>query len=186
MPPDRPPRPRAVPPATGNVLRLHGPVTTDDLAPSSVPGVGTSNDADPAVLRRLLLHHVAPELAGRDLRGTVVVADPGFGAGSNRASSVRALAVAGVTAVIARGVAPLYAAGARDEGLPVLELHDPRFYHLAGPEARVAVEPNTGAVTLADAGGATHRLAAVPLGPLATAIADAGGTVPYLMAGGAW
>ncbi len=182
----RPPRPRAVPPAAGNVLRLHGPVTTDDLAPSSVPGVGTSNDADPAVLRRLLLHHLAPDLAERDLRGTVVVADHGFGAGSNRASSVRALAVAGVTAVIARGVAPLYAAGARDEGLPVLELHDPRFYAMATPDARVVADARTGAVTLTDATGATHRFAAVPLGPRASAIAEAGGTVQYLLAGGAW
>src|SRR5690606_28888224 len=79
-----------------------------------------------------------------NLEGVVIVADENFGMGSNRASSVRALKVAGVRAVIARSVAPLYAMGARDEGLPVVVLDDDKFFRLADPEASVEIELSTG------------------------------------------
>ena len=162
-------------PRAGNVVRLRGTVTTDDLTPSVVPGVGTSSDRDPAVVRRLLLTHVAPEAATRDLRGCVVVADHDFGMGSNRASAVRALRLAGVVAVVARSVAPLYAAGARDEGLAVVELDDFAFHAAAGPDARVAVDLEAGTVRV-DA-----RAFAVPAAtPFERAVREAGGIVAYL------
>lgn len=168
-------------PRTGNVVRLHGTVTTDDLTPSMVPGVGASSDRDPAVLRRLLLAHVAPEAADRDLRGAVVVADHDFGRGSNRASAVRALLFAGVTAVVARSVAPLYAAGARDEGLPVIELDDDAFYAAAGPDAVVRVDLAAGTVTVDD------RAFVVPAATAyERAVRTAGGVVAYLRGAGSY
>lgn len=166
-------------PRAGNVVRLHGTVTTDDLTPSVVPGVGTSNDRDPAVLRRLLLAHVAPEAATRDLRGTVVVADHDFGMGSNRASAVRALRHAGVVAVVARSVAPLYAAGARDEGLPVIELDDDAFYLAAGPDAVVAIDLEAGFVRVDG-----RAFGVPPASAYERALRAAGGVVAYLRAAG--
>jgi len=162
-------------PRAGNVVRLHGTVTTDDLTPSVVPGVGTSSDRDPAVLRRLLLAHVAPETATRDLRGCVVVADHDFGMGSNRASAVRALLLAGVVAVVAPSVSPLYAAGARDEGLAVVELDDDAFYAAAGPDAGVAVDLEAGTVRI---DGRAFAVAAAT--PHERAVRQAGGIVAYL------
>lgn len=147
--PAAPLRPASAPtvrwPTEGNVVRLRGTVTTDDLIPSSLPGIGTSNDSDPAVLRRLLLHHVDASAADRDLRGAVLVADDAFGAGSNRASSVRALQAAGIRLVVARSVAPLYAMGARDEGFPVLTCSDDRFYRMlddaaAGADSTITID----------------------------------------------
>jgi 3-isopropylmalate dehydratase small subunit len=164
-------------PRAGNVVRLHGTVTTDDLTPSVVPGVGVSSDRDPAVLRRLLLAHAAPEAATRDLRGCVVVADHDFGMGSNRASAVRALLLAGVVAVVARSVSPLYAAGARDEGLAVVELDDDAFYAAAGPDARVAVDLEVGTVRV-DA----RAFAVAAATPFERAVCEAGGIVAYLRA----
>ena len=168
---------RVVWPRTGNVVRLHGTVTTDDLTPSVIPGVGTSSDRDPAVLRRLLLAHVARDAATRDLGGCVFVADHDFGMGSNRASAVRALLLAGVVAVVARSVAPLYAAGARDEGLAVIELDDDAFHAAVGPDARVAVDLEAGTVRV-DA----RSFAVAPATAFERAVRTAGGIVAYLRA----
>ena len=168
-------------PRSGNVVRLHGLVTTDDLTPSSVPGIGTSSDRDAAVLRALLLHHVDATAADRDLRGCVVVADHGFGAGSNRASSVRALLSAGVRAVVARSVAPLYASGARDEGLPVLVHDDDAFYAALDEDSRVSVDLDAGVL---EVGGRRFEVT-VPT-PLELAVMGAGGVVAFLAGGGRW
>lgn len=165
-------------PRRGNVVRLHGRVTTDDLTPSHVPGVGSSSDRDPAVLRRLLLHHVDATAAERDLRDTVIVADEAFGCGSNRASSVRALRVAGVAAVVARSMAPLYAQGARDEGFPVVALDDDAFMALADRDAHVALDLDAGVVRAA---GRTFAVA--PATPYERALRRAGGVVGYLTSG---
>ena len=172
--------PSVVWPRRGNVLRLHGTITTDDLTPSTVPGVGSSHDADPEVLRRLLLRHLDATAAERDLRGSVVVADDAFGMGSNRASSVLAFQAAGVTAVIARSLAPLYAAGARDAGFLALELDDDAFFDLATPDATVRIEATRGLVHVA---GRTFGVAAAS--PHERGVRAAGGIVAYLRAAGA-
>lgn len=167
-------------PRAGNAVRLIGPVTTDDLTPSSVPGVGTSSDRDPDALRRLLLHHVDPSAAERDLRGHVFVGDAAFGAGSNRASAVRALRAASVAAVVARSVAPLYAQGARDEGFPVVALADEAFYAAVHEDSRVEVDLDVGEVLL------DGRAFAVPRAtPYERALQTAGGVVAHLLSGGA-
>jgi homoaconitase/3-isopropylmalate dehydratase large subunit/3-isopropylmalate dehydratase small subunit len=164
-------------PRRGNVVRLVGTVTTDDLTPSFVPGIGASSDTDPAVLRRLLLAHVAPEAAERDLRGAVIVAGHDFGIGSNRASAVRALRLAGVAAVVARSASPLYAAGARDEGLILVELDDDDFHAAAGPDAVVDVDLDAGRVIV------DGRAFPVPAAtPYERAVRAAGGVVAFLRA----
>ena len=144
-----PRKPEIVWPTSGNVLRVHGLVTTDDLTPSNVPGIGTSSDPDPAVGRRLLFHHLDTSAATRDLRGFVVVADENFGSGSNRASAVRALKAAGIKAIVARSVAPLYAMGARDEGLPVYTLSDQSFFELATSQAVIVLDSEVGSIAVA-------------------------------------
>lgn len=162
-------------PRRGNVVRLLGTVTTDDLTPSAVPGVGTSADTDPAVLRRLLLHHLDPGAADRDLRGTIVVAGDAFGMGSNRASSVRALRAAGIVAVVARSIAPLYAWGARDEGFPLVALDDDAFHEAITPDAVLTLDLDAGEVRV---DGRTFRVP--PDTGYERALRDAGGVVPYL------
>ncbi|MBX3141339.1 MAG: hypothetical protein KF875_11350 [Trueperaceae bacterium] len=183
---DRAPAPTVVWPTTGNVVRLLGLVSTDDLTPSSVPGVGTSSDADPRVARRLLLHHVDPSAADRSLEGTVLVGDENFGMGSNRASSIRALVQAGVRAVIAPSIAPLYASGARDEGLPAITLADEAFYGALTPEALLELDLAAGTVTVRSvapgrpAASDLRRFRFAPAGPHEAAVLAAGGAVPYL------
>ena len=127
-------------PTSGNVLRLHGVVTTDDITPSSVPGLGQSNDASPETLRALLFHYLDAQVGERDLRDMVIVADHAFGMGSNRASSVLALQHAGIQAVIAKSIAPVYALGAVEAGLAIHSLGDDQaFFEAATPDATIMV-----------------------------------------------
>lgn len=168
-------RPRVTWPRAGNVVRLHGTVTTDDLTPSFVPGIGASSDTDPAVLRRLLLAHVAPDAGERVLRGRVIVADHDFGLGSNRASAVRALLVAGVAGVVARSASPLYAAGARDEGLALVELDDDAFFAAAGSDATVDLDLDGGRILVAG-----RAFPVPPATAYERALREAGGVVAYL------
>lgn len=173
------PRPGVQLPRHGNALLLRGTVTTDDLTPSAVPGVGTSSDADHATLRRLAFHHLLPEdmRAGTlaALEGGVVLADGVFGVGSNRASSVRALRALGVTAVVARAVAPVYAAGARDEGLPVLTVPAPEPFECVGPDTVVRVDAAAGRIWLDD-----RAFQADPPSPHARRSWASGGAVAHL------
>ena len=111
-------------PKRGNLAHVFGTVTTDDLTPSHVPGVGSSNDRTRDVLMGLLFHYVNLRPDPEALAGRLLVADHAFGMGSNRASSVLALLEAGVTAVLARSFSPLYRAGARDSGLPTVVVDD--------------------------------------------------------------
>ncbi len=128
-------------PTTGNIIRLHGVITTDDITPSSVPGIGRSNEADPAILRALLFHYLDAEAAARDLSGMTIVADHAFGMGSNRASSVLALKEAGIVAVLARSVAPVYALGAAEVGLDVRAVGDDNvLFERATPTARITMD----------------------------------------------
>lgn len=176
-------RPTVTWPSTGNVVRLHGPVSTDDLTPSSVPGIGTSSDPDPQVARRLLLHHIDPTAAERDLRGCVIVADENFGMGSNRASSVRALVTAGVAAIVARSVAPLYRSGARDEGLLTLTIDDDEFYAAATSTATVRCDAHLGRVTVDSQpgwGAPALEFRTAPASEYEIALVGAGGAVAYL------
>lgn len=169
---------RLVWPRRGNVIRVHGTLTTDDLTPSVVAGIGTSSDTDPSVVRRLLFAHLDPTGAERDLRGSVLVGDHDLGRGSNRASAVRALQLAGVTAVIARSVAPLYAAGARDAGLPIVELDDDSFYAAVDADAWVRYDLAAGLVFVGE-----RRFDVRAASPFERALQEAGGIVAYLRRG---
>lgn len=166
---------RLVWPRNGNVVRVHGTLTTDDLTPSVVAGIGTSSDTDPNVVRRLLFAHLDPSAAWRDLRGSVLVGDHDLGRGSNRASAVRALQLAGVAAVIARSVAPLYAAGARDAGLPIVELDDDAFYAAVDADARVRCDLAAGLVLVGE-----RRFEVRATSPFERSLQEAGGIVAYL------
>lgn len=169
--------PRITWPTTGNVVRVHGVLTTDDLTPSFVPGVGASSDTDERVLRRLLFAHLDGGPPERDLSGCVLVAEHDLGRGSNRASAVRALLAAGVRAVIARSVAPLYAAGARDEGLALAVLDDDAFYDALTTSSVVTVDLEHGHVDLSG-----RAFAVRPASAFERAVHASGGVVPYLLA----
>jgi len=112
------------------------------------------------------------------------VGDENFGVGSNRASSVRALLTAGVRAVIAPSIAPLYRLGARDEGLIAITLADEAFYEALTPETVLDLDLAAGTVLLIDGPGSAPRpFRFAPVTPYEAMLREAGGVVAHLRAG---
>lgn len=165
---------RIIYPNEGNVIIIDGDVTTDDITPSAVPGIGTSSDTDPNVLRQLLFANIDRSFASRSLEGRVLVTRGSFGLGSNRASAVRALRTAGIAGVVAPRIAPLYADGARDEGFAALRIDDQTFYEQLTVDSKVVVDLTNATITLD-----TNQYR-IPMGSLEREILVAGGIAPYL------
>lgn len=102
-------------------------ISTDDITPSSVPGVGTTASTDKNILRQLAFYYLCPSFSREVQKEDILIAGYNFGIGSNRASSVLALQAAGIRAVIAKSFAPLYAEGALFYGLPLLTFEEHFF-----------------------------------------------------------
>ncbi|MBI2547746.1 hypothetical protein HYW21_00175 [Candidatus Woesearchaeota archaeon] len=102
-------------------------ISTDDITPSSVPGIGTTSATDPNILRQLAFYYLCPSFSREVKPGDILVAGHNFGKGSNRASSVLALQALGIRAVIAKSFSPLYAEGALFYGFPLLTLEEDFF-----------------------------------------------------------
>jgi homoaconitate hydratase len=99
--------------------------------------------------------YVRPEFPARVAAGgTIVVGGAGFGCGSSREEAVRALKAAGVTAVIAKSFAFIYARNQPNMHLLGVIVETPRFYELAAEGATVEVDVPSRTATVVLPGGA--------------------------------
>jgi 3-isopropylmalate dehydratase small subunit len=99
--------------------------------------------------------YVRPEFPARVAAGaTIVVGGAGFGCGSSREEAVRALKAAGVTAVIAKSFAFIYARNQPNMHLLGVMVSDEAFYELAVEGATVEVDVPTRTATVIAADGA--------------------------------
>jgi homoaconitate hydratase len=100
------------------VVFLRDGIDTDALCPSRLV---YRDDATPEELAEGVLHTLAPGLAARLRRGDVLVAGLRFGIGSSREQAARSLRAAGIAAVVAGSLAPVFRRNAYNNGLLAIE-----------------------------------------------------------------
>jgi 3-isopropylmalate/(R)-2-methylmalate dehydratase small subunit len=113
----------------------------DDLAACDVlpARCATLAAADAA---RSLFADLDPTLAARLAAGDVLVGGQNLGRGPGGTAAARALAAAGVIAVVARSFAPGFADDVLAAGLPPLEVDAPAIFH-TGHRMRLNLEAGT-------------------------------------------
>ncbi|EWC60214.1 3-isopropylmalate dehydratase small subunit [Actinokineospora spheciospongiae] len=160
-------------PVEGRVWRFGDDVNTDVIHPPAFYSL------DPDKVRRGLFHGYDPTIA-RDLRpGDVFVAGRNFGCGSSRETSIRAIKLNEVGAVVAVDFARIFFRNATNNGLPCLTFARPADLELVEAGTRVVLDPVAATLTCAD--GTVVEL--VPPGEFVREIWAAGGLLNLLPTG---
>ena len=157
---------------TGRVWRLGDHVNTDLLHPPSYFSLdqGRMKEGLQAGMERL----------GTDLQrrfiddGLVIVAGENMGCGSSRETSVRALCIAGVKAVVASSFARIFYRNLANLGIPPLECRGIQDWVKDGDLIRISIKD--GFIEVDDA----RRFPISPLDHHIERILECGGLVPYL------
>ena len=157
---------------TGQVWRLGDHVNTDILHPPSYFSLdeGRMKEGLQAGMERL----------GTDLQrryagdGLVIVAGENMGCGSSRETSVRALCIGGVKAVVAGSFARIFYRNLANLGIPPLECRGIQDWVKDGDLIRIAIKD--GFIELDDA----RRFPTSPLDHHIERILECGGLIPYL------
>jgi len=157
---------------TGTALVFGDDVNTDLLHPS------TFFSLDERIVRQGFLGQVAgKEQAAREDRARIVVAGRNFGCGSSRETTMLALRMAGVKALVAVDFGRIFLRNATALGLPAFEVQSAPGFAQDGHPLRL-----DDSVLYNDATGAT--LVLPPPDPYLQGLVDAGGLVPWLTARG--
>ena len=157
---------------TGRVWRLGDHVNTDILHPPSYFSLDGSKVEEG--LREGM------QRLGADLRGEyagdglVIVAGENMGCGSSRETSVRALCIGGVKAVVASSFARIFYRNLANLGIPPLECRGIQDWVKDGDLIRISIKD--GFIELDDA----RRFPISPLDHHIERILECGGLVPYL------
>jgi len=125
-----------LPVLTGRAWAFADNLTARDILPSRFAA-----ETPPDAARRLFADLDAA-LAARLHAGDVLVAGQNLGAGPGGAEAARALAAAGLIAVVAGSFAPGFGEAALDAGLPPLEVDAPAIFH-TGQRMRLNLEAGT-------------------------------------------
>ena len=125
-----------LPVLTGRAWAFADNLTARDILPSRF-----ASEAAPATARRLFAD-LDGALAARLHPGDVLVAGQNLGAGPGAREAARALAAAGLIAVVAGSFAPGFDAAALEAGLPPLEVDAPAIFH-TGQRMRLNLEAGT-------------------------------------------
>jgi 3-isopropylmalate/(R)-2-methylmalate dehydratase small subunit len=123
------------------VLTGHAWAFADDLTARDILPARFAAEPAPVAARRLF-GDLDPELAARVRPGDVLVAGHNLGAGPGGREAARALAAAGLAAVVAGGFAPGFEAAVLEAGLPPLEVDAPAMFH-TGQRMRLNLEAGT-------------------------------------------
>lgn len=113
---------------------------------------------DPDKVRRGLFHGYDPDIQPNLEPGDVVVAGRNFGCGSSRETSIRAIRLNDIGAVVAVDFARIFFRNATNNGLPCLTFANPQDVTRLHQGQRITVDPD--ATTLR-----TEEGAAIPLTP---------------------
>jgi len=125
-----------VPVLSGRVWAFADELAADEILPARFAAL------PPTEAARRLFADLDDTLAARLRAGDVLVGGRNLGAGAGGMAAARALAAAGVVAVIAGSFATGFAEAVLAAGLPPLEVDAPAIFH-TGQRMRVNVEAGT-------------------------------------------
>ena len=125
-----------LPVLTGRAWSFADHLAAHDILPARFEALA------PADAAGRLFADLDPTLAARFGRGDVLVAGQALGAGPGEHAAARALAAAGVTAVVAGSFAAGFAEAVLAAGLPPLEVDAPAIFH-TGHRLRLNLEAGT-------------------------------------------
>lgn len=126
---------RRLPVLTGHALAFADELAAHDILPARFAALA------PAEAARALFADLDPALAAT-LAGEVLVAGQHVGVGPGGPPAARALAAAGMIAIVAGSFAPGFAEAALAAGLPALEVDAPAVFH-TGQRMRLNLEAGT-------------------------------------------
>lgn len=129
------PTPR-LPVLTGRAWSFADDLRAHDVLPARFAGLAV------AEARACLFADLDPGLAARLARGDILVGGQNLGAGPGATPAARALAAAGIVAVVGASLAPDFAAAALDAGMAPLEVDAPAVFH-TGQRMRLNLEAGT-------------------------------------------
>lgn len=154
----------------GRVWRFGDDVNTDVIHPPAFYSL------DQEKVRRGLFHGYDPDIQPNLEPGDVVVAGRNFGCGSSRETSIRAIKLNDIGAIVAIDFARIFFRNATNNGLPCLTFANPRDVTRLHKGQRVTVDPD--AATIRTEAGAIIPL--TPPGDFVRRIWAAGGLLELL------
>jgi 3-isopropylmalate dehydratase small subunit len=125
-----------LPVLTGRAWAFADNLAAEDILPPRFAGL------PPDEASRKLFADLDPGLAPRLRSGDVLVGGQNVGIGCGGEAAARALAAAGMIAVVARSFAPGFASAVLAAGLPPLEVDAPAIFH-TGQRMRLNLEAGT-------------------------------------------
>lgn len=155
---------------TGRVWLFGDDVNTDVIHPPAFYSL------DPDKVRRGLFHGYDPDLQAEIRPGDVVVAGRNFGCGSSRETSIRAIKLNEIGALVALDFARIFFRNATNNGLPCLTFANPADLARVHNGHQVTIDPE--AATLRTEDGETIPL--TPPGEFVRQIWAAGGLLELL------
>ena len=145
-------------------------VNTDELHPPQFFSL------DPEKVKAGLFHGIDPTLQSQLVPGDILVAGHNFGCGSSRETSIRALKLNQIGAIVALDFARIFFRNATNNGLPCLTFQCPEDRARVRAGERLVIEPAKGTVVTEQG----EEIALAPPGSFVLQIWAAGGLLNLL------
>ena len=156
----------------GKIWKFGDNIDTDAIIPARY-----LNTTDHAVLASHCMEDADPEFPKKVKAGDIIVGGENFGCGSSREHAPIAIKAAGVSCVIAKSFARIFYRNAFNMGLPIFESAE--LYDRIKEGAVVAVDGDTGVITITGAEGDPLRITPIP--PFMQELIADGGLMKHIM-----
>lgn len=156
----------------GKIWKFGDNIDTDAIIPARY-----LNTTDHAMLASHCMEDADPEFPKKVKAGDIIVGGENFGCGSSREHAPIAIKAAGVACVIAKSYARIFYRNAFNMGLPIFESQE--LYDRIKEGEVVAVDGDTGVITIAGAEGDPLRITPIP--PFMQELIADGGLMKHIM-----
>jgi len=156
----------------GKIWKFGDNIDTDAIIPARY-----LNTTDHAVLASHCMEDADPEFPKKVKAGDIIVGGENFGCGSSREHAPIAIKAAGVSCVIAKSFARIFYRNAFNMGLPIFESQE--LYDRIKEGEIVAVDGDTGIITIAGSTGEPLRITPIP--PFMQELIADGGLMKHIM-----